>query len=59
MVVMQWRPQTVRGVRPAVRREVVPSGLLGMVIFVGTEVMFFAGLIQTGFENTVSEIGTQ
>jgi len=27
------------------RREVVPSGLLGMVIFVGTEVMFFAGLI--------------
>jgi heme/copper-type cytochrome/quinol oxidase subunit 3 len=37
--------QTMRTVRPAARQEVVPSGLLGMVIFVGTEVMFFAGLI--------------
>lgn len=27
------------------RREVVPSSALGMLIFVGTEVMFFAGLI--------------
>jgi heme/copper-type cytochrome/quinol oxidase subunit 3 len=27
------------------RREIVPSSLLGMLIFVGTEVMFFAGLI--------------
>jgi cytochrome c oxidase subunit 3 len=27
------------------RREVVPSSVLGMLIFVGTEVMFFAGLI--------------
>jgi cytochrome c oxidase subunit III len=27
------------------RQEIVPSSLLGMLIFVGTEVMFFAGLI--------------
>jgi heme/copper-type cytochrome/quinol oxidase subunit 3 len=37
-----------------VRREVVPSGLLGMVIFVGTEVMFFAGLISAF---TISKAG--
>jgi len=33
---------------------VVPSGLLGMVIFVGTEVMFFAGLISAF---TISKAG--
>jgi heme/copper-type cytochrome/quinol oxidase subunit 3 len=27
------------------RREVVPSSVLGMLIFIGTEVMFFSGLI--------------
>lgn len=27
------------------RREVVPASVLGMLLFVGTEVMFFAGLI--------------
>lgn len=27
------------------RREVVPSSVLGMLVFVGTEIMFFAGLI--------------
>jgi heme/copper-type cytochrome/quinol oxidase subunit 3 len=27
------------------RREIVPSSVLGMLIFIGTEVMFFAGLI--------------
>jgi heme/copper-type cytochrome/quinol oxidase subunit 3 len=27
------------------RREVVPSSVLGMLVFVGTEVMFFSGLI--------------
>jgi cytochrome c oxidase subunit III len=32
------------GSRPR-RREVVPASVLGMLIFVGTEVMFFAGLI--------------
>lgn len=32
----------------------VPSGLLGMVIFVGTEVMFFAGLISAF---TISKAG--
>jgi len=36
------------------RREVVPSGLLGMVIFVGTEIMFFAGLISAF---TISKAG--
>lgn len=46
--------QTVRVVRPGARREVVPSGLLGMVIFVGTEVMFFAGLISAF---TISKAG--
>ena len=46
--------QTVRVVRPGTRREVVPSGLLGMVIFVGTEVMFFAGLISAF---TISKAG--
>ena len=46
--------QTVRVVAPRVRREVVPSGLLGMVIFVGTEVMFFAGLISAF---TISKAG--
>ena len=46
--------QTVRVMRPGVRREVVPSGLLGMVIFVGTEVMFFAGLISAF---TISKAG--
>jgi heme/copper-type cytochrome/quinol oxidase subunit 3 len=29
----------------AIRREVVPSSVLGMLVFVGAEVMFFAGLI--------------
>lgn len=46
--------QTVRVDGPGVRREVVPSGLLGMVIFVGTEVMFFAGLISAF---TISKAG--
>jgi heme/copper-type cytochrome/quinol oxidase subunit 3 len=46
--------QTMRVVRPAARREVVPSGLLGMVIFVGTEIMFFAGLISAF---TISQAG--
>ena len=46
--------QTMRVVRPAARREVVPSGLLGMVVFVGTEVMFFAGLISAF---TISKAG--
>ena len=44
----------MRVVRPGARREVVPSGLLGMVIFVGTEVMFFAGLISAF---TISKAG--
>ena len=30
---------------PGRRREVVPSSVLAMLVFVGTEVMFFAGLI--------------
>ncbi|OFW39212.1 MAG: hypothetical protein A3F70_13440 [Acidobacteria bacterium RIFCSPLOWO2_12_FULL_67_14] len=30
---------------PARRREVVPNSVLGMLLFVGAEVMFFAGLI--------------
>ena len=30
---------------PSPRREVVPSSVLGMLLFVGAEVMFFAGLI--------------
>lgn len=34
-----------RGSTRARRREVVPASVLGMLIFVGTEVMFFAGLI--------------
>ena len=46
--------QTVRVVRRGTRREVVPSGLLGMMIFVGTEVMFFAGLISAF---TISKAG--
>jgi cytochrome c oxidase subunit III len=46
--------QTLRVVHPRARREVVPSGLLGMVIFVGTEVMFFAGLISAF---TISKAG--
>src|SRR5215510_15635405 len=46
--------RTVRVVRPGARREVVPSGLLGMMIFVGTEVMFFAGLISAF---TISKAG--
>jgi len=45
---------TLRVVRPRARREIVPSGLLGMVIFVGTEVMFFAGLISAF---TISKAG--
>ena len=45
---------TLRVVRPRARSEVVPSGLLGMVIFVGTEVMFFAGLISAF---TISKAG--
>ena len=44
----------MRVVRAGARREVVPSGLLGMVIFVGTEVMFFAGLISAF---TISKAG--
>ena len=51
---MTTTEQTVRVVRPGARREVVPSGLLGMVIFVGTEVMFFAGLISAF---TISKAG--
>ena len=56
MAVLQMPPmeQTVRVVRPGARREVVPSGLLAMVIFVGTEVMFFAGLISAF---TISKAG--
>ena len=46
--------QTMHVVRPRARREVVPSGLLGMVIFVGTEVMFFAGMISAF---TISKAG--
>lgn len=46
--------QTARVVRPGARREVVPSGLLGMMIFVGAEVMFFAGLISAF---TISKAG--
>ena len=30
---------------PAVRRPAIPNGVLGMVIFIVTEVMFFAGMI--------------
>jgi heme/copper-type cytochrome/quinol oxidase subunit 3 len=33
------------GVTVGRRREVVPSSVLGMLIFIGTEVMFFSGLI--------------
>ncbi|TAJ71199.1 MAG: hypothetical protein EPO42_15180, partial [Gallionellaceae bacterium] len=51
---MTTMEQTVRVVGPGARREVVPSGLLGMVIFVGTEVMFFAGLISAF---TISKAG--
>jgi cytochrome c oxidase subunit III len=54
LIPMTPRQQTVRIVRPVARREVVPSGLLGMVIFVGTEVMFFAGLISAF---TISKAG--
>ena len=46
--------QTVPAVRPYARRELVPSGLFGMVIFVGTEIMFFAGLISAF---TISKAG--
>jgi cytochrome c oxidase subunit 3 len=46
--------QSVRVVRTGARREVVPSGLLGMVIVVGTEIMFFAGLISAF---TISKAG--
>ena len=46
--------QTVGVGRQGARREVVPSGLLGMVIFVGTEVMFFAGLLSAF---TISKAG--
>ena len=46
--------QAVGAVRPVAQREVVPSGLLGMVIFVGTEVMFFAGLLSAF---TISKAG--
>ena len=55
-----WNPRGLMAnadialVRPGTRREVVPSGLLGMVIFVGTEVMFFAGLISAF---TISKAG--
>jgi heme/copper-type cytochrome/quinol oxidase subunit 3 len=45
VVKMTTMKQAAHVARPGARREVVPSGLLGMVIFVGTEVMFFAGLI--------------
>jgi cytochrome c oxidase subunit III len=51
---MNRMQQTMRIVHPAARGEVVPSGLLGMVIFVGTEVMFFAGLISAF---TISKAG--
>lgn len=51
---MSTMHQTIRVVRPGARRELVPSGLLGMVIFVGTEVMFFAGLISAF---TISKAG--
>ena len=51
---MRTLNHTLRVVRPRARREVVPSGLLGMVIFVGTEVMFFAGLISAF---TISKAG--
>jgi heme/copper-type cytochrome/quinol oxidase subunit 3 len=33
------------GITVGRRREVVPSSVLGMLVFVGTEVMFFSGLI--------------
>jgi len=45
---------TLRVVHARARSEVVPSGLLGMVIFIGTEVMFFAGLISAF---TISKAG--
>ena len=51
---MNRMQQTMRIVRPPARHELVPSGLLGMVIFVGTEVMFFAGLISAF---TISKAG--
>ena len=51
---MTTMKQTMFIVRPGGRREVVPSGLLGMVIFVGAEVMFFAGLISAF---TISKAG--
>jgi cytochrome c oxidase subunit III len=51
---MTTMEHTVRVVRPGARRELVPSGLLGMVIFVGTEIMFFAGLISAF---TISKAG--
>ena len=37
------------------RREVVPSSVLGMLLFVGAEVMFFAGLISAF---TITRAGT-
>ena len=37
------------------RREVVPSSVLAMLVFVGTEVMFFAGLISAF---TITRAGT-
>ena len=40
---------TARVPRAAARREVIPSSLVGMAIFVGTEVMFFAGLFAAYF----------
>jgi cytochrome c oxidase subunit III len=52
--VMTTMGRTMHVVRPVTRREVVPSGLLGMVIFVGTEIMFFAGLISAF---TISKAG--
>ena len=52
---MTTMKQTMYIVRAGGRREVVPSGLLGMVIFVGTEVMFFAGLISAF---TISKAGS-
>jgi heme/copper-type cytochrome/quinol oxidase subunit 3 len=54
VVRMTTMKQAVGVARPDARREVVPSGLLGMVIFVGTEVMFFAGLISAF---TISKAG--
>jgi cytochrome c oxidase subunit 3 len=45
---------TARVPRAAARREVIPSSLVGMAIFVGTEVMFFAGLISAF---TISKAG--